>query len=1144
MFSYFQRPNGRRTVAPSTVIPPLQPSSVRHIHGHAGYSNDGRGDESQYQRPHLEGMQYVPVSSPNPYTLPPIPRIASQHEARSLGVDQVYEGDLQPVRINPAECGEDSTPIRDNNLKLDTGAPTPQTQPKFAPDVQESVLEQPASTSTEQPSLYSHFTTKEDRSQNSGRTQRRLYTKPSTTQSTAIREDLPVPTHQVQSTRTSLYLHSAQPASSAVSLARYSKTRLNILNPMSLLNRRRSAQTAPHALDLTFEKKNSTSSITKSQDNYDPRIRGNVVHDFSAPRTPRIVANDHSKPSALKPNHGNVMNGPLQPGEGQNLQFGNSTANSRPSSGYGADREHTPVFTEHFGLETEPWQFDEDDRRNQQTRSIMDRVPVMDQPAHAVSSLPPFARNLPNNLTSTMQVGNLDYVLPSNAPLESVSENPQADSLPFPTTTDDHPPTSLPSSKPSSPPTSPPQTRSRGTSNADTTFQSAGLPKHFSSNASRFSFDLAGVGSAAQEKLLEEKHRQLAAQKVHSKSTAGSLTVGARSLEVEEDEEYFFDDIDDVDGFEERIPGVNADAEEEGEDRYGGTVDRSKPNSSTESPLVSPTSYASTGYTSVDSPRNLLEKSAENQTASNYPNGQLHRYKQQNESHGQSSDSELQPNVLSCVHENTGTAQNLVPITRGLTDHDEDDLYFDDGIIEDINDGGGPRFDESLFDDDTSRIYGLPLRDLKPLPADAISVNTGTSQHFARPISSDSAETIPSDTGEDEMKFQTSQYLLNSTLPGNPGSLTNQDATSTGLAHDNLTAYHNALAFAANQAVVTGRFNRQSGSSDYQELAFRKEGREQRVTFEEQSQYESFGDYDTHSTTDDTEDFDFDDNLEDDSIIAAANAEALENDDDGFYGQEFGFFARASGAGEAEYSNGGYFGPAGADGLRRSHSGRANFQEPSLTPITERSEWSNRNSAISLALHGGYSQSLQNAGLAQLADSFTFREDDMSLSALMKLRRGAWGGSNVSLPSSVGSHKSTSSHTYHPPMVPNGMLSNGISSSTLAGSSQSLNSENEFGSGEESVSGSPTLRLQTQELAMTAPQMQADRSSGSDSSPKRRNALKGPGHGRSSSGAESVSYVKETDEDGAGRWVLERRRTAEGGQVEILGRRVIEGGRI
>ena len=94
------------------------------------------------------------------------------------------------------------------------------------------------------------------------------------------------------------------------------------------------------------------------------------------------------------------------------------------------------------------------------------------------------------------------------------------------------------------------------------------------------------------------------------------------------------------------------------------------------------------------------------------------------------------------------------------------------------------------------------------------------------------------------------------------------------------------------------------------------------------------------------------------------------------------------------------------------------------------------------------------------------------------------------------------------------------------------------------MSGSPTLRLQTQELGMTAPQTQADRSSGSDFSPKRRNALKGPGHGRSSSGAESVSYVKEINEDGAGRWVLKRRRTAESGQVEILGRRVIEGGRI
>jgi hypothetical protein len=148
------------------------------------------------------------------------------------------------------------------------------------------------------------------------------------------------------------------------------------------------------------------------------------------------------------------------------------------------------------------------------------------------------------------------------------------------------------------------------------------------------------------------------------------------------------------------------------------------------------------------------------------------------------------------------------------------------------------------------------------------------------------------------------------------------------------------------------------------------------------------------------EDFNYDDNddlLYDDPIIAAANAEALENDDEGFYGHEFGFYAQAYANG-SELTNGGYFGPRGTEGISRTHSGRGKFREPSLTPITERSEWSTRNSIISVNAHGvaHSNQSVSSPGLAQLVDLNSL-EDEMSLSALMKLRRDAWGGSNGSL---------------------------------------------------------------------------------------------------------------------------------------------------
>ena len=38
-----------------------------------------------------------------------------------------------------------------------------------------------------------------------------------------------------------------------------------------------------------------------------------------------------------------------------------------------------------------------------------------------------------------------------------------------------------------------------------------------------------------------------------------------------------------------------------------------------------------------------------------------------------------------------------------------------------------------------------------------------------------------------------------------------------------------------------------------------------------------------------------------------------------------------------------------------------------------------------------------------------------------------------------------------------------------------------------------------------------------------------------------MAYVREHDEAGEGRWVLERRRTAESGELELVGREIVEG---
>ena len=127
--------------------------------------------------------------------------------------------------------------------------------------------------------------------------------------------------------------------------------------------------------------------------------------------------------------------------------------------------------------------------------------------------------------------------------------------------------------------------------------------------------------------------------------------------------------------------------------------------------------------------------------------------------------------------------------------------------------------------------------------------------------------------------------------------------------------------------------------------------------------------------------------MEDDPIIAEANAEALAYDDEGFYGQEFGFYA--SGNGESPSAWGGFFGPSG---LGRTVSGRNAVREPNLTPITERSEYSTRNSFISLNHFRDGQQPMSSPGLAQLARMSPYgfpgpeEEGDMSLDALLKLR--------------------------------------------------------------------------------------------------------------------------------------------------------------
>ncbi|RPA85536.1 hypothetical protein BJ508DRAFT_322576 [Ascobolus immersus RN42] len=90
--------------------------------------------------------------------------------------------------------------------------------------------------------------------------------------------------------------------------------------------------------------------------------------------------------------------------------------------------------------------------------------------------------------------------------------------------------------------------------------------------------------------------------------------------------------------------------------------------------------------------------------------------------------------------------------------------------------------------------------------------------------------------------------------------------------------------------------------------------------------------------------FQFDDyDDDDDPIIAAANAEALASDQDNYYGSEFNFYATSSGSSSTEYVAGGYFAPSQ---VWPGKPGLGIFRQPSLTPISERSECSYRNSMV------------------------------------------------------------------------------------------------------------------------------------------------------------------------------------------------------
>ncbi|KAH8904095.1 hypothetical protein BR93DRAFT_162946 [Coniochaeta sp. PMI_546] len=837
------------------------------------------------------------------------------------------------------------------------------------------------------------------------------------------------------------------------------------------------------------------------------------------------------------------------------------------------------------------------------------------------------------------------------------------------------------------------------------------VPRHMKSTSSRFSFDM--VGAAKQEKLLEEKHRQ---RQIDKGVDDGGFAAKDRDSRFDDfdNDDYDYDAMMDDDGLEERIPGVNADAEDEDypeedipgfnaeadeedypvdelqeeldpdndQENFSGFVfQRSNPASALASPMPSdilPTPRDTTGK--VIGFAVTKDMTPDLAPAPSPPF-------QNNLAAGETLSDSSEGLGIQGLSAGNGPAYDKPPYEEhqpvqppGISApllSTSDDLYYDDSFIDaelrdELNfEPEGPAFDESLFDLNDTDKYG------RPIPGAFAQAKSMMTAQQASNRQSDETSRMSGQSAVSQSTAHTSvDVCLQPALPnteceehGLEFPQPSERRSSVVPPPSSELAYQAALAEAAHKAAASGKFRRGSSPTPLAHLTITSptDSTESHPHSHPENGLDLDDDSQPRGLDDD---YDFDDD-----VIAEANAEALANDSDGWYGREFGFYSApvpipSHGHGHHggsssfdsspkplsaenlfQYANGGYFGPSG--GVIRSASGRMVSREPNLTPITERSEYSNRNSIMSFvgppglssaggaAAAGGAGQ-LQSPGLAELA----MMDDDanMSMSALLRLRSKTFGSSKASLLSSPeGSPRSEfspgggggqgSSWQRDGAVSPWGGAGPNFGGHPTAAhvrknSAFSIQSNSDGGSG----AGSPTLTMtappvpgaggsyqtfppgssglgpvpapafsQAQQLMYpsgaspvlpslsfppvleedfiqmayqdtaagetsreTSTETSNNLAGGSNmlhasptglddgrpqvspttTSPHALGYQKRPGLGHRHKGsADSISYIKE-EESGETRWVMERRRTAETGEVEFVERELVEGGRI
>lgn len=763
-------------------------------------------------------------------------------------------------------------------------------------------------------------------------------------------------------------------------------------NSMSgLLLRRKASQNAPDLQTLPLPRKPGETA-------YEP-IRGTRVHDFSAPRKRVVPTRQPSVPGAQASTAGDL---PLRVQTGQSSS---AAPDGSPEGQLEGDSRDSTKFSEEPSIVS---------------TGLAKRASLEDKPLPAD---PPVA-------TASTTVG-VD-------PKHSISSKPR------PILTASAMMRANPSTR---------TNKSRHISLSDDTISLSALPKHMKSTSSRFSFDMKGVSEAAMaEKLLEERHRQ----KELERKTNGEPSHRDSRFDDFDEDAFDYDAAMMDDGLEEEIPEVNADYDEndylEEEDPFeedipmvgndhiiveepeedqddpdndqenfaGFVFTRSNPHSSLVSPATPgtlntprdavgrPIGYAFTkdGTPSLGpatSPLPTEDEVPEKQEADISLAGLGIQGLEA------SPTTQYDPTVFQ-------ERRNLPPI-EDLERGQDKGLYYDGGLLEELQLEAGEihesQFDENLFDLDDVDEFGRPLPGVFQQNLD---IRTKAQGHKKRDSDMTSPQSEASgSTAHTSVSVGMHPVIEEDLLAGKIKDSEFQNDSIQNTQGSDEQAYQMALFEGVQKAAASGwksrwleedegdneveadqnQRNQASPPADYDVTITSPTTASQPSTagLAASETIQPGDDYD-----DDNFHFDNDDDFYDEDFIAEANAEALAYDDEGFYGTEFGFYSAPLPARPHDDEStgnssvyGGYFGPSGA--LQRGLSTRNVLREPNLTPITEMSEYSNRNSMLSMG--GG----LPSATLADFRSPH-MEDFDYTLGGLQRLRGKTFGGSQISLSSS------------------------------------------------------------------------------------------------------------------------------------------------